>query len=100
MLSHVNPERPAIRRFCVDHGIQELALFGSVVRPDFSPESDIDILVKFAPNVKVGFFEMADFEDRLSPLFGGRRIDLRTIDEIHPKLREHVLTEREILYDG
>lgn len=89
-----------IQRFCVAHDIQELALFGSVVRSDFTAGSDIDILVRFAPEAKVGLFEMAQFEDALSRLFDHRHIDLRTINEIHPKLRDQVLSEREVLYDG
>ena len=84
---HVNPDHAAIQRFCIAHDIQELALFGSVMRPDFTADSDIDVLVRFAPGAKVGLFELAQFEEALSRLFDRRRIDLRTINEIHPKLR-------------
>ena len=53
----------------------ELSLFGSVLREDFHPESDIDVLVSFAPNVRISLFDLVDMQDELKDFFG-RDVDL------------------------
>jgi len=88
----------ALRDFCREHGIARLALFGSVLREDFSPESDIDVLVEFEPNVRVGlrFFQI---ERELSRLLG-RRVDLNTPGFLSKYFRDQVLAEAEVQYDA
>lgn len=90
----VPPDR--LQAFCRANGIRRLALFGSVLRDDFRPESDIDILVEFLPGVHVGlaFFRM---QDELSTLLG-RPVDLNTPGSLSRYYRDEVLREAEALY--
>jgi len=87
-----------VKRFCRDRGIRRLALFGSVLRDDFRPESDIDVLVEFESGVRVGlrFFEM---ERELSDLFG-RKVDLNTPGFLSKYFRDRVLREAKTIYDS
>ena len=80
-----------IADFCRRNGIQKLSLFGSVLAPRFSPASDIDVLVEFDPGQRVGYLRMAALERELSPLFDGRKIDLRTPAELSRYFRAEVL---------
>lgn len=67
----------AIASFCRKRGIRRLAFFGSVVRDDFTPESDVDVLVEFEPERVPSLFKLVHYQDELSELFG-RRVDLCT----------------------
>lgn len=82
--------------FCRRNQIRRLALFGSALRDDFTPESDLDILVEFDPGARVGlrFFAL---ERELSQLFG-QRVDLNTPNFLSPYFRGQVLAEAEDLY--
>jgi len=86
-----------IATFCRRHHIRELALFGSVLRDDFGPDSDVDVLVEFEPEHIPGlaFFAM---QDELS-LILGRTVDLNTRQFVSPRFRQQVETEAEIIYD-
>jgi hypothetical protein len=84
--------REQIAIFCSANGIRRLALFGSVLREDFRPDSDIDVLVEFRPDVRVGYFAMARLTRELTALLG-RPVDLRTPAELHPAFRSTVLKE-------
>jgi len=90
--------RKRLAAFCRDNGIRWLALFGSVLRHDFGPDSDIDILVEFEPCRTPGLFGMARLERELSALFGGRKIDLRTPEDLSRYFRQDVLAEAEVQY--
>ena len=85
-----------IREFCRRHHICHLALFGSVLRDDFTPESDVDVLVEFEPGTRLGF-ALFDVEQELSQILG-RRVDLRTPQELSKYFRDEVLAEAEELY--
>lgn len=87
-----------LESFCHRHGIRRLALFGSALRDDFAPDSDIDILVEFEPGTQVGlnFFAM---QDELSDLLG-RRVDLNTLGFLGKRFRDDVLAEAEVLYES
>lgn len=89
-----------IRQFCQRHHIQKLSLFGSVLRDDFTPESDIDFLVEFEPGKTPGFFKMARMERELSEMLNERRIDLRTPYELSIYFRDRVMTEAMVQYDS
>ena len=89
-----------LKDFCQRHSIAQLSLFGSVLREDFTPESDIDFLVKFESNYTPTFFKLAQMERELSNLFGGRKIDLRTSQELSPYFRKKVISEAMIQYDS
>jgi predicted nucleotidyltransferase len=84
---------------CRKWGISELAVFGSVLRDDFGPGSDVDVLVTFAPGGGYTFETLPDLLDELSALFGGRTIDLVEKPLITNPFRRHeILTTRCVLY--
>jgi hypothetical protein len=73
-------------------------VFGSALRSDFSPKSDIDILVEFEEGRTPGFFGFSMIQRELSELVGGRAVDLRTPNEISRYFRDHVLKSAEVQY--
>ena len=77
--------------FCKVNGITRLALFGSVLRDDFGPDSDVDVLVEFEPERIPGLLGVAAMEIALSDLFGGRKVDLRTPEDLSRYFRQEVL---------
>jgi predicted nucleotidyltransferase len=91
---HISLER--VEAFCQRNGIRRLALFGSVLRDDFRPDSDIDVLVEFFPDTRVGlaFIRM---QDELSVMLG-RQVDLNTPGSLSKYFRDEVLHEAEVLY--
>ena len=94
----VNPSGSQIAEFCERHHIRKLSLFGSVLRKDFRPDSDIDVLVEFEPEHVPGFFRLLDLEEELSKLFGGRRVDLRTPEDLSRYFRDEVVANAEVWY--
>jgi hypothetical protein len=96
MSSHLSIDRAAVSRFCERHHIARLALFGSVIRDDFRPESDIDVLVEFQPGIRVGL-AFVRMQDELSAVLG-RTVDLHTPASLSKYFREQVLREAEPLY--
>jgi predicted nucleotidyltransferase len=84
--------KDAIGEFCRRNGIRRLALFGSILRQDFSPDSDIDVLVEFEPGVVAGYLDLAQMELELSRL-AGRKVDLRTAGELSETFRDAVLAQ-------
>jgi predicted nucleotidyltransferase len=91
--------RARIAEFCRQRHIRWLALFGSVLRDDFRPESDVDVLVEFEPEQRYTYFTLAQIENDLSSLLG-RTVDLHVSKSLHPFLRDKVLGQAEALYDG
>lgn len=87
-----------IAEFCRKHHIRRLALFGSVLREDFQPESDLDVLVEFEPDRTPGlaFFAM---QDELSEVMG-RTVDLNTPESLSRYFRDEVLRNAEVIYAG
>lgn len=86
-----------IAAFCRTHHIRRLALFGSVLRDDFRPESDVDVLVEFEPGHPVGLIRLAGIERELSVLLG-RKVDLNTAGFLSRSFRKEVLSEAEVCY--
>ena len=76
MPSAIAVNRNLIAEFCRKHGIRRLSLFGSVLREDFRPDSDVDVLVEFEPGHVPGFIHLYSIEEELSMLLGGRKVDL------------------------
>ncbi|OGO37681.1 MAG: nucleotidyltransferase [Chloroflexi bacterium RBG_16_56_8] len=91
----VNKEE--IASFCRKHRVRRLAFFGSVLREDFRPDSDVDVLVEFEEGHPVGLIRMAEIELELSALLG-RKVDLRTPAELSRYYRQEVLQGAVILY--
>ncbi|MDZ4768508.1 MAG: nucleotidyltransferase family protein [Chloroflexota bacterium] len=87
----------AIRAFCDRHHIRRLALFGSVLRTDFTPESDIDVLVEFDPIHTPGLIGFYLIQEELAAMVG-REVDLLTFKSLHPMIRDSVLREAQTIY--
>ena len=90
-------DRDQIADFCRLHHIRRLALFGSVLRSDFEPHSDVDILVEFEPGHVPGF-AFFSLESELSGLFH-RQVDLNTPAFLSKYFRDEVLKDAQVLYD-
>jgi hypothetical protein len=84
--------------FCRRNHIRELSFFGSVLRDDFRPESDVDVLVEFEPGHEPGFIRLAGMELELSEILEGRVVDLRTSADLSRYFRHDVLAEAEVQY--
>jgi predicted nucleotidyltransferase len=88
----------AVSEFCRRNHIRRLSLFGPVLRADFRPDSDVDVLAEFAPDATVGLFELHRMEQELSRLFGARKVDLNTPMGLSQYFRDEVLEEAEVQY--
>ena len=97
----IDVPREQIAAFCRKWKIAELALFGSVLREDFRPESDVDVLVTFAQDAQWGFDQLLEMKGKLEVLFG-RPVDMverRLVDESPNYIRRrHILTHMEPIY--
>jgi hypothetical protein len=93
----INIPKEKIAEFCRRHHIRKLALFGSVLRDDFRPESDVDVLVEFEPGHTVGLIRMAGVERELSNIMG-RKVDLRTPQDLSRYFREEVVRSAEVQF--
>ena len=88
-----------IAEFCRRHGVARLSLFGSILRSDFGPQSDVDVLVEFMPGQTPGLFAFAGMQLELRTLLGGRRaVDLRTPEDLSRHFRDHVMRTAELQY--
>lgn len=96
--ARIDIPRDKIAEFCRQNQIRRLALFGSVLRDDFTPRSDVDILVEFEPGTRVGlrFFTL---EEELSKL-PSRKVDLNTPGFLSKYFRDEVIAEAEVQYDA
>ena len=97
MQAHIPIDRERLIAFCQQHHIHRLALFGSVLTDRFTPDSDVDVLVEFAPGSRVGLFDIARMEQELTEMLG-REVDLRTPQDLSPYFREDVLKHAEVQY--
>src|SRR5258708_35559745 len=88
---------PSLAEVCRRYGVKELSLFGSAVRGEMRPESDIDIMVEFEPGVRVGVIKFESFADELEAL-AGRRVDLVTKSGLKPWIRPELLKEARVVY--
>lgn len=95
---NVEIRKEAIADFCRRHHISRLSLFGSVLRDDFRPTSDVDVLVEFEPGHVPGLFGLARMERELSALLGGRKVDLRTPQDLSRYFRDEVMATAEVQY--
>jgi predicted nucleotidyltransferase len=94
---HISIDRDAVSAFCRRHHITRLALFGSVLRSDFGPDSDVDVLVEFQAGHVPGF-NFVSIEREFSGLLHGRRVDMVTPKFLNPRIRDQVLSSAEPLY--
>ena len=98
MTPQIKIDRAELEKLCRRYKIRRLALFGSVIRDDFSDESDVDILVEFQPEAKVGlsFFSL----QRELSLILGRQVDLSTPDFLSPRIRDRVVNAARPVYEA
>ena len=101
-MKNINLKHEQIEQICQQWQIKELALFGSVLREDFNPQSDIDVLVSFAEDAKITFFDLDTIEQQLSKLFA-RPVDVvtkRAIEQSHNWIRKkNILDNARIIYE-
>ncbi len=90
----------ALETICRRHYIRRLALFGSQLKGTNRPDSDVDLLVEFEPEAKPSLLTLAQVEIELSPLVGGRKVDLRTAQDLSRYFRDDVVRSAEVQYDG
>ncbi len=98
MPARIEIPKAEISQFCRQNAIRRLAFFGSVLRDDFGPESDVDVLVDFEPGVSVGLITLAGMEIELSELLG-RRAEIHTPAGLHPRFRDRVEQAAEVEYE-
>jgi hypothetical protein len=96
--SRIRVSKQKIVEFCKRNHIRGLSFFGSVLRDDFTPSSDIDILVEFDPANVPGLFDLTRMEEELSSILGGRKVDMRTPEDLSKYFRDDVLSTAEALY--
>jgi len=89
--------REALAAFCQKYRVRRLALFGSVLRDDFRPDSDVDVLVEFEHGAHAGFLKLATMELELGGVLG-RKVDLRTPGELSRYFRDDVLAKAEVQF--
>jgi predicted nucleotidyltransferase len=94
----IEVSREEIADFCRRNQIRKLAVFGSALRDDFTPHSDVDVLVWFEPEARVGFVRLHQIEQELVTLLQ-REVDLNTEKMLSKYFRDRVLAEAEVLYD-
>ena len=97
MSDHLRVDSDELAEFCRRNHIRRLSLFGSVLGDDFGPGSDVDVLVDFEPGHRIGLIKMAGMEIELSRLFG-RKVDLRTPQDLSRYFRDEVVSSAEVQY--
>jgi len=96
--ANIEIDEEAIAAFCRKWKVREFSLFGSVIRDDFRPDSDVDVLVSLEENSGIGLWEMSDMLDELEEMFG-RKVDLVEKDGLRNPFRRHaILNGREVIY--
>ena len=98
MASQIPVECDKIADFCRRNHIRKLSFFGSVLRGDFGPDSDVDVLVEFEPDARIDFFHLHDMEQELSDMLGGHKVDMVTRKSLNHRLRDRILASAEVQY--
>ena len=98
MSASIEVPRERIAEFCRRHHVQRLSLFGSVLRSDFRPDSDVDVLIEFEPGRTVGFFTLFDMEEELARMLGVPRVDLNTPRCLSEDFRDEAVAGAEVQY--
>jgi uncharacterized protein len=94
---HIEYAPEALEEACSRHHIRRLSAFGSVLRPDFGPQSDVDLLVEFEEGRTPGF-GILEVEEDLSRVFGGRRVDLVNPKYLNRWISKRILSSAQLLY--
>ena len=94
--SRLGLPQEVLHEFCERHHIRRISLFGSVLRGEARPDSDVDLLVEFESGRTPGYLALAGMEAELSGLLGGRTVDLRTQADLSRYFRDDVMREAEL----
>lgn len=97
MLANLHVDKASIAEFCQRHHLRRLAFFGSVLRDDFTENSDVDVLVEYSPEHVPGFIALAGMEEELSNILG-RKADIRSAADLSRYFREEVIREALVQY--
>ncbi len=97
--ANLNIPSGRVADFCRRNQIRRLAFFGSVLREDFGPHSDVDVLIEFEPSPRAGSLRLAALEIELTEILG-RRVDLNTPGFLSDDFRAQILTEAQVQYDA
>lgn len=95
---HIDIPLEAIVAFCEKYPIHKLSLFGSVLRDDFGPESDIDVLVEFEPDARISYFDLAGMQIELEGVIG-RPVDIGTPEMLNKYIRNQVMESAKVVYE-
>jgi uncharacterized protein len=88
----------ALDKFCRQHGVRRLSLFGSYLKGTARHDSDVDLLIEFEPGREPGLIGLAQMEAELSSLVNGKRVDLRTPRDLSRYFRDDVVREAQVRY--
>ncbi len=97
--NRINLTKEQIAEFCKRNHVEKLAFFGSVLRDDFRQDSDVDMLIYLDRTVPTGLMKMSRMERQLSELIG-RKVDLRTPNELSKYFRDDVIAQSEVIYES
>ena len=97
--ARISIPKEIINQFCKRHQIRRLSIFGSVLREDFGPDSDIDILVEFKPGTRMGLIKLSGLELELGKILG-RKVDLNTPGFLSKYYRDQILAEADVQYEA
>ncbi|RIK46776.1 MAG: nucleotidyltransferase [Chloroflexi bacterium] len=97
VLDRIEIDEAQLADICRRYHVRELALFGSVLRDDFRDDSDVDVLVEFEPDARIGFIGYLDLQEELAGLLG-RSVDLISKDGMRPRFAARVLPQLRVIY--
>lgn len=97
--SKISIPKDRIAEFCKRNRVRKLSLFGSVLRKDFGPDSDVDFLVEFEPGARIGLIRLSGLEIELGNIVG-RKVDLNTPGFLSKYYRDQILAEADVQYDA
>ena len=100
MAPAIHIDRANLAALCRRRHIRVLSLFGSVLRPDFRPDSDVDVLAEFEPGRVPGFLALHEIETEVSKLLGGRKVDLVTQRALNRHMRDRVLATAQVEFQA
>jgi uncharacterized protein len=98
MAAPLHFDTDALAALCRRHHVRRLSLFGSLLKGTATPDSDVDLLVEFVPGKEPGLLGLASIEFELSRMLGGRKVDLRTPQDLSKHFRDEVLRTAHVQY--
>jgi uncharacterized protein len=100
MAGRLSFDREALAALCRRRQIRRLSLFGSRLKGAARPDSDVDLLVEFAPQARPSLLDLSAIEQELSSLLGGRRVDVRTAEDLSRYFRDEIVREAEVEFES